>query len=213
MHRKKTNNLIQQFVSISSSKPALLSMTKFQHNLSTVFAALATAISLSICCPIGQCTQLPNINNYFFSALSHETALLQAQVNVSTTLGLLFQPQHFPEDTSNIDHLLPAANGCEGKDTLNFTSRDVGVESPCPWRYKCDYNPQRIPAFIFHASCERATPQGDQWRGVCAEVYYPISYLETRSCDPLQESSTADSEWNLAVGIVPISCNLQQPLI
>ena len=177
----------------------------YYHNLSIAFAALATAIGLSVCCPIGECTQLPNINSYIITALSHYAAPLQASVNVSTEIDLVFQPHRFPIETRNANNILREANGCEG--VFNFTSHSVGVESPCPWRYKCDFNPQRIPAFIFHASCESPNPQGNQWDGFCDEVYYPISYLTTRSCDPLQDS---EKEWELAAGIVPISCNLQR---
>lgn len=176
------------------------------HNLSIAFAALATAIGLSVCCPIGECTQLPNINSYISTALYH-AAPLQTTVNVSTNIDLVFRPQRFSVEIQNANNILREANGCEGN--FNFTSHNVGVESPCPWRYKCDYNPQRIPAFIFHASCESPNPQGSEWDGFCEEVYYPISYLMTRSCDPL-EDNTENAEWELVAGIVPISCNLQR---
>jgi hypothetical protein len=174
------------------------------NNLSIAFAALVTVIGISVCCPISECTQLPTIRSYLTSALYSHPNPLQTTVNVSTQIDLIFQPQRFPVETQNANNILSEANGCEGVFN-NFTSHSVGVESPCPWSYKCDYNPQRIPAFIFHATCKSPDPQGSE--GFCEEVYYPISYLTTRSCDPLEDSG--NEEWELAAGIVPISCNLQ----
>ena len=157
-------------------------------------------------CPIpGGCTGLPNISQYRNYSLNNQ--LLQLSLNISTTNGHTFRPQGV-QPTLYTENMNMGSqhthNGCDN--IFNFTSRDVGVESPCPWRYKCDYNPQRIPAFIFHASCERATPQGDQQRGVCEEVHYPISYIMTRSCDPF---NSEDVEWLLETTTLPVVCNLK----
>lgn len=155
-----------------------------------------------MCCPIG-CTELPNIQAYTSTARRQQTPL-QARVNVSTRSGLTFQPQLIPIEIDTAEQApLPSANGCEGY--FNFTSRNTGVETPCPWTYQCDYNPQRIPAFFFHAHCVSATPQGSS--GICVEVHYPVSYLTTESCDPFGDDKT--TEWRLSTKVVPISCSLE----
>ena len=211
VHYKDSENLTPaNSIAPNLAQYSLATMVHY-HNLSITFAALAAAISLSVCCPIGECTQLPNIDSYISTALYHHATPLQARVNVSTDIDLVFRPRRFPVEIQNANNILQEANGCEGN--FNFTSHTVGVETPCPWRYECDYNPQRIPAFIFHASCKNPdptpNPQGNEWDGFCKEVYYPISYLTTRSCDPLQDN-TEDAEWELVAGIIPISCNLQR---
>ena len=176
------------------------------HNLSVIFAALATAIGLSVCCPIGQCTEIPNIRSYYTTAIT-QRAPIQAKVNISTTSSRAFQPEAFGFNINIHTSHLPQANGCEGR--FNYSSRDSGLQnSPCPWSYQCDYNPQRIPAILFRARCESSIPQGnDLSRFMCREIHYPISYITTTSCDPLR--NTEDVEWRLQTDVMPISCNLQ----
>ena len=175
------------------------------HNLSLLFTALATAIGLTMCCPIGQCIEMPSIISYYTAAII-QRAPIQAKVNVTATSSLAFRPQTFDRDINVHTDLLPEANGCENR--FNFTSQRSGFNSPCPWRYQCDYNPQRIPAILFRARCENETPQGNDMDSfMCREVYYPVSYITTASCDPLQSSS--DTEWKLETTVMPISCNLQ----
>ena len=175
------------------------------RHLSAVFAALATAISLSMCCPIGQCAELP-IASYFQRARHHSP--LQGRVNVSTTENPAFHPQNFLSNIQNAAGNTVQTNGCEG--FFNHSSSDAGVDTPCPWRYQCDYNPQRIPALIFSARCDSATPQGSAGEGdaVCDEVHYPITYIMTTSCNPLEEME--DTEWKLVTSVIPVSCNLQR---
>ena len=169
-------------------------------NIPALFTALATAVGFSICCPIG-CTQLPNVNTYLVTAITHSQ--FQATVNVTTTRGLTFLPQRF--FSNRMDVVNTETNGCEG--LFNFTSRGTGLETACPWQYKCDYNPQRIPPFIFHASCNNVIPQGNHQNGFCEEIHYPVSYILTRSCDPLGESE--NTFWEFKTSTIPVSCNLK----
>lgn len=174
-----------------------------------ILATLLLLIPLRCaCCPIPTgCANLPNILHY-----TSQSQLLQLSVNISTTRGFNFRPQAVRPTlhTGNMNMGQPiTSNGCEG--LFNFTSRNVSVETPCPWRYECDYNPQRIPAFIFHASCESPNPQGSEWDGeFCEEVYYPISYLKTNSCDPLEENE--ESEWSLETTTIPVACNVRDTM-
>lgn len=160
-------------------------------------------------CPIPTstgCSNLTNISQYIRESPQQE--LLQLAVNISTTQGQTFRPQLFQLTLSaaNMMHVrTPVIDGCAGM--FNYTSQSAGVDSPCPWRYQCDYNPQRIPAFFFSARCNSATPQGSGLSGVCEEVHYPINYIMTGSCDPLGDS--LNNEWSLQTTVLPVSCNLQ----
>lgn len=50
-----------------------------------------------------------------------------------------------------------------------------------PWSYKCDFNPPENSGFLFHA-----TKCSEERESSCAEVYhFIVSYLMTKSCDPL----------------------------
>ena len=182
--------------------------TPFSSSLQILAPLLLLLAPVVHCCPIPTgCTNLPNIPHYTI-----QSRLLQLTVNISTTRGYSFRPQAVQPTlhSSNMNMGQPIiSNGCEG--LFNFTSRNVSVETPCPWRYKCDYDPQRIPAFIFHASCESPNPQGSEWDGeFCEEVYYPVSYLKTKSCDPLDDSG--ESEWTLETTTLPVACNVRDPM-
>ncbi len=171
---------------------------------------VAMVMGGALSCPIdmGCESLLPNTTTYIRQSL--DTSNLQLSVNISTTRGHAFRPQGFPPAlfSKNMDGPTLSSNGCEGK--YNFTSSDTGVETPCPWSYQCDYDPQRIPAFIFHAHCDSATPQGEEFRDtsmVCNEVHYPVSYVMTESCDTLEDG--LDGEWNFKTSILPVACNLR----
>ncbi len=204
LHYRDRNKQSEPPYDISTYLLTVSSMVSSQY-LSTLFAALATAIGLTVCCPIGQCIEMPSISTYYTTALV-QRAPIQARVNVTATSSLAFQPHKFDKLINVRSNVLPPANGCE--DIFNFSSRRSGLDTPCPWNYQCDYNPQRIPAILFRASCESETPQESELSSfMCREVHYPISYITTTSCDPLQ--SPEDTEWRLEVMVMPTSCNLQ----
>ena len=176
------------------------SLLQIQHYCQMLLV-MVTSLHVGFSCPIPTgCSNLPNITQYAQESLNSD--LLQLMVNISTTKGHAFRPQGFQATlyAENMNNRRLVTNGCEG--IFNVTSSSVGVDSPCPWRYQCDYNPQRIPAVLFHASCESATPQGGRG-GVCNEVHHPIPYITTESCDPL-----GDSEWSFEVAILAVGCNL-----
>ena len=179
---------------------------KLQVHTLTLLLSL-TLLHTSSCCPIPGDCDLPNITQYTLQSQDQE--LLELTVNISTTQNYVFMPQAFQPTlraaNMNIGRATP--NGCEG--FFNYSSSDAGVDTPCPWRYQCDYNPQRIPALIFSARCDSATPQGSAGEGdaVCDEVHYPITYIMTTSCNPLDESM--NNEWSLETTIVPVTCSLQ----
>ena len=169
-----------------------------------IFIILAVAISLSTCCPTSS-VELLSLSNYVGTA-ELQRSPLQVTVNVTTTRGLVFQPALIAQVLKNKHGVLPEPNGCNG--FYNFTSQNTGLDTICPWSYQCDFDPQRIPAFIFHAHCDSSSPKGGLWQGYCEEVYYPITYMTTESCNPLTPSQ--DRNWTLTTRLVSASCNLRQ---
>ena len=67
----------------------------------------------------------------------------------------------------------------------------------CPWTYKCEYNPKRIPAIVLHASCEQ--PDGDY---ECQEIKYMIPVLTTEEDCPLSGSD----KWDWSRQLVTVGC-------
>ena len=70
----------------------------------------------------------------------------------------------------------------------------------CPWEYKCDYDPRRIPQVMWQADCS----QNNTWQCSCPDeiagcaecvpinrkcepVYYPVPVLYNNLCYPLNE--------------------------
>lgn len=184
------------------------------YNTMKNFLLLLTAVIVtSSPCPIGDisgCNRLPNVTSY--SRQIESLGLVELDVNISTTKGHAFRPEGFlpalyTENMMNTKTL--STNGCDG--FYNFTSETIGANTVCPWSYQCDYNPQRIPAFLFHARCDSASPVGNPGPGYCNEVYYLVSYVTTQSCNPLDESSAAEI-WTLGSKLLPVACNLNSAL-
>lgn len=78
----------------------------------------------------------------------------------------------------------------------------------CPWRYECDYNPQRFPQIMYYAKCEQ-----NYWivqdaknqlvaKYQCEEVMHAVPTLRTDSCDPLGDTA----KWTWQMESVPVSC-------
>ena len=82
----------------------------------------------------------------------------------------------------------------------------------CPWEYKCDYDPRRIPQqadcgqySTWQCSCanqsddcEDCTPFGKS----CLPVYYAVPVLYTSNCSPYD----TNANWNWRQIKVAVSC-------
>ena len=70
----------------------------------------------------------------------------------------------------------------------------------CPWEYKCDYDPHRIPQVLWQAdcNCSDCTPV----RNSCVPVYYPVPVLYTSNCSPYHSSG----DWKWKQIKVAVSC-------
>jgi len=152
------------------------------------------------------CNTLPNMTTYTRS--SETSGSIELSVNISTSKGHTFRPEAFLPALYT-EHMMSSrlsANGCDG--FFNFSSEDVGYHGACPWNYQCDYNPQRVPAFLFNAHCSSDNPLTGG-AGYCKEVYTLVSTMTTESCDPLEED---DAQWQLESKLLPVACTLTKDM-
>ena len=94
-------------------------------------------------------------------------------------------------------------NNCEGIESREL-DRKVNQNTMCPWSYECDYDEQRIPAYIFHTKCATQRPLNYQPQnnqpGItfsilcqCKDIVTPMKVLKFKNCT--SESETGIWEW------------------
>ena len=95
---------------------------------------------------------------------------------------------------------IPQDQVCRG-----LEQKDLPRRFCCPWKYSCDYNPRRFPAYLFHARCVQSNWVGASGSARCREVFHPIPVLVTTGCNPL--TSRRDWTWRQEMVSVACSCN------
>ena len=69
----------------------------------------------------------------------------------------------------------------------------IEVEGACSWDYQCDYDQNRLPLYIWRASCSNKSQT----------IYYPVPVLKRRdACNP-------QPTWQLVMEKVPVGCKCQ----
>ena len=139
-------------------------------------------------------------------------------VNISVKIGDLNQAQNSPRTFSEFHFLnrtFPneACNPGVCNNTCGFQPpsifRDFVLQygrANCPWNYICDFDPHRIPQYLYLAECmELGTLSSSSSPSIGVEVYYPIPVLRTvePSCDPLNSTTTT---WKWDVQVIPVAC-------
>ena len=175
-------------------------------------ATLFVLLGFTSCCPIGPSCTLPSYQELASGKVYGDlTYNITAEVNIDRQ-SKLFRPNTVSNLITNPPDALHAVrpNGyCQGFVSFNNSEfRDTYIQGAlCPWKYECDYDPQRLPATLFYAKCLSNSVTVDQRVYLCREIYHPISTIKTRSCDPLS-NSTQEWEWegmkNIPVGCVAI---------
>ena len=146
-------------------------------------------------CPLpgDDCPSLPedtyNYNSYLTSVDGNPNFNLTLNY---TRVELAFNPMQLPDMLAQATITNDLNPGCSSH---NFTITDQVL---CPFTYHCDYNPQRIPPYIFHARCISSEVEGKR----CREIFYPVTTLTTESCDPIGSKEA----WQLKTVIVAASC-------
>ena len=146
----------------------------------------------------------------------------QLKTNVGSTLDN-FNYQ-YPE--GSIEFHATIDNSTENVDVCRIIGKKLSSYVPdpqsglkCPWDYKCDYDPRRIPQVMWQAECsQHSTWQcscSDEEEGCaecipinrkCEPVYYPVPILYSDQCYPL--SQPGKWEWkNIKVAVACTSSN------
>ena len=87
---------------------------------------------------------------------------------------------------------------------ISSTSLNIG-DTLCTWTYECDYDQQRLPAFMFHANCSSTwhldeTNTADPRK--CQPINHPILVLRTTGTDQFDK----DGEWTWVQESVTVGC-------
>ena len=97
-------------------------------------------------------------------------------------------------DTDYEEDRMPGVTG----DACYFANADVGcshfltVDGACSWKYTCDYNKNRLPLYLWKASCNSTTSE---------TIYYTVPVLKRGdSCNP-------QPTWQLVMEKVPVGCS------
>lgn len=166
-------------------------------------ALLISFMLFGLCysCPIpGDCTNLTDSRTYVRTLLDISTAL-NTTVSISP-VNVKFRFTDVESDLRSYPHPNVLQENCTEPANQRFSPYNA---SRCPWYYVCDYNPQRIPPFIYHAKCNSTAliDLGNNDLRRCTEVYTMFFYLLTESCDPLAASGT---KWKAHSTNIPVAC-------
>ena len=70
-----------------------------------------------------------------------------------------------------------------------------GTNCTGPWEYECDYDKNRLPLYIWRASCNETTLE---------TVYYTVPMLKR------EDSCNSHASWELVMEKVPVGCTCKQ---
>jgi hypothetical protein len=90
--------------------------------------------------------------------------------------------------------------GIKGQACYHKSNAEVGCkeiieveEGACSWKYECDYNKNRLPLYIWRASCNNTQT-----------IYYPVPILKySDACIP-------QPTWQLVMEKIPVGCRCQE---
>ena len=168
------------------------------------------------------CTSESNISLY--NQLSHGTTFPQVRLNITSDQILentiLSLAQRLFNDGPKGNEM--NFNITKDNTILNDVCRQKvdGKLSPnsgfiknynCPWDYKCDYDPHRIPQVLWQADCYSSVFINADSAGCsdcppvqnsCVPVYYPVPVLYTSNCSPYDSSG----DWTWQQIKIAVSC-------
>ena len=169
---------------------------------------LLIILGLSSSCPIGQGCTLPSYAELVGKADRDLTYNITAEVHIDREHNV-FRPnsaktmlKNPPPNSGRVQANL----NCAGYQPFNNSEvSDTYIQHAlCPWKYECDFDPQRLPSTLFYAKCLHSTVTVDRQVFACKEIYYPVSTIRTDSCEPLRNST---QEWEMErVKNIPVAC-------
>ena len=165
---------------------------------STTIVLLATLVALCgllvQACPIGSSTECQQECQAYKEA---KNATSPAYLNVNATLSdFLNNPDEFNKKLGT-DYEEDRILGVQGQACYADSNAEVGckenmeVGGACSWKYQCDYDKNRLPLYIWRASCSNDSET----------IYYPVPVLKrSDSCNP-------QPTWQLVMEKVPVGCS------
>ena len=180
-------------------------------------------------------TCIPGSNISLYNELNKGTVLFP-EVRLNFTSDQLLE-------NSDLHRAQKLLNRSPQREDMNFNAeqyeralndvckRMIGKLSPnsnftknykCPWEYKCDYDPRRIPRVLWQADCSQYSKWqcscSNESEGSCTEcvpvnkycvpVYYPVPVLYTTNCSPYD--TNADWKWQQIKVAVSCGCSNDQ---
>ena len=147
-------------------------------------------------CPLApNCTQDEECQAYNDA----KNATSPVYLNVTATLSdFTNTPNQFNQKLGT-NYELDGIRNITGQACYKLSNPEVGcrekieVEGACSWDYQCDYDQNRLPLYIWRASCSSKSQT----------IYYPVPVLKRRdACNP-------QPTWQLVMEKVPVGCKCQ----
>ena len=161
----------------------------------TTTVLLATALYglLVQACPLGYTSDCQQECHAYKEA---KNATSPAYLNVNATLSdFLNNPDEFNQKLGT-DYEEDSISGVQGEACYAESNAEVGckeimeIDEARSWTYQCDYDKNRLPLYIWRASC-----------GNDSEIIYPVPVLKrSDSCNP-------QPTWQLVMEKVPVGCS------
>ena len=162
---------------------------------------LCTVLTTAKACPLpSNCTRDQECQAYNDA----KAATSPVYLNVNATLSdFTNTPDQFNQKlgTRYDADSIPDEEGFIGRQACyKLSNQEVGcrekieVDRACSWDYQCDYDQNRLPLYMWRASCSRNESQ---------TIYYPVPVLKRRdACNP-------QPTWQLVMEKVPVGCKCQ----
>ena len=164
--------------------------------LITFSALLATVLCglMVKACPLGSSSDCQQECQAYKEAKAATTPMY---LNVNATLseftntrrefnrkyGKDYEEDRMPEATGDACYFSNTNVGC---------SEFLAVGGACSWNYTCDYDKNRLPLYLWKASCNET---------ISETIYYPVPVLKrSDSCNP-------QPTWQLVMEKVPVGCS------
>ena len=162
---------------------------------STLAVLLVAAILTTNACPLTN-----NCQQECHAYKEAKNATSPAYLNVHVTLSdFLNNPNEFNQKLGT-DYELDSISGVQGQACYREFNAVVGckehfeVDGACSWTYQCNYDKNRLPLYIWRASCGSESQT----------IYYPVPVLKrSDSCNP-------QPTWQLVMEKVPVGCSCRR---
>ena len=165
------------------------------RNLSSKHTTMATQIitTLALLLPLPNCTRDEVCQAYNDAKAAPSPVYLTVNATLSDFTNT---PDEFNQKLGTDYELdgLPNIHG--GQACYKLSNHEVGctelmeVDRACSWYYQCDYDQNRLPLYIWRASCSSESQT----------IYYPVPVLKRRDACNLQPT------WQLIMEKVPVGC-------